>query len=62
MKKVKHNEYTEDIGNIKDNEVARCNNRLNNSKDQNNQYTVIEDMKNGVINIINFIDSIFTKV
>lgn len=36
MRKARYVEHIEDVEGIKDNEVARCNNRLSDSKDQNN--------------------------
>lgn len=59
IKNVREIEYAK---NIKDNKIIRCNNRLSDSKNKNNQHATIEDIINNVTDIVDPINKIFAKV
>lgn len=49
-------------GNIKDLKVTKYNNRVGDSKNQNNQHTIIENIIDKITNIINSTNAVFVEV
>lgn len=68
IRKTRHVRHTKNVRNVgdaknaRDNRVARCNNKVDESKNQKNWRTTIKNMVHGVIDIINLIDKVFVEV
>lgn len=59
---IKHIEHINEAKNAKDNKAVKCNNRIGNSGDQNNWHTTVENMVDGITNIIDSTDVVFANV
>lgn len=52
----------EDMGDKRDNEIAKCNDRVDNVGGQDNQRAIIEDAMDKITNAIDPVDKVLTKV